>query len=77
MISRKAGKTAFAAAIGILCAIADKENDAEVELVANSRKQAKIAFDITSNFCESCDPKNKIFKRYRDTILVPKTKSKI
>lgn len=77
MISRKAGKTAFASALGILCAIADSENNAEVELVANSRQQAKIAFDITSNFCESCDPKNKIFKRYRDTILIPKTKSKI
>lgn len=77
MISRKAGKTAFASALGILCAIADKENNAEVELVANSRQQAKIAFDITSNFCESCDPSNKIFKRYRDSILIPKTKSKI
>lgn len=77
MISRKAGKTAFAAALGILCAIADKENNAEIELVANSRQQAKIAFDITSNFCESVDAKNKIFQRYRDTILIPKTKSKI
>lgn len=77
MISRKAGKTAFAAAIAILCAIADKENNAEVELVANSRQQAKIAFDITSNFCESCDKRNKIFKRYRDSILIPQTKSKI
>lgn len=77
MISRKAGKTAFASALGILCAIADKENNAEVELVANSRQQAKIAFDITSNFCESCDKNNKIFKRYRDSILIPKTKSKI
>jgi len=77
MISRKAGKTAFASALGILCAIADKEANAEIELVANSRQQAKIAFDITSNFCESCDTKNKIFKRYRDSIIIPKTKSKI
>lgn len=77
MISRKAGKTAFAAALGILCAIADKENGSEVELVANSRQQAKIAFDITSNFCESVDKKKRIFKRYRDSILIPKTKSKI
>lgn len=77
MISRKAGKTAFAAALGILCAIADKENGSEVELVANSRQQAKIAFDITSNFCESVDKKKRIFNRYRDSILIPKTKSKI
>lgn len=43
MLSRKQGKTALAAAIGILCAIADNENGAEVDLVANSRQQAKIA----------------------------------
>lgn len=77
MMSRKGGKTAFASALAILCAIADKEANAEIELVANSRQQAKIAFDITSNFCESCDTKNKIFKRFRDSILIPKTKSKI
>lgn len=69
--------TAFAAAIGICCAIADKENGAEVELVANSRQQAHIAFDITKNFVESVDPKKKIFKRYRDNIMIPTSKSKI
>lgn len=77
LISRKAGKTAFAAALGILCAIADGEHSAEVELVANSRHQAHIAFEMTSNFCESVDKSNKIFKRYRDSILIPRTKSKI
>lgn len=76
-IARKAGKTAFASALGILCAIADEENGAEVELVANSRQQAHICFEMSSNFCESVDHKAKIFKRYRDTILIPRTKSKI
>jgi phage terminase large subunit-like protein len=38
MISRKAGKTAFAAAIAICCAIKDNEPNAEIELVANSRQ---------------------------------------
>lgn len=69
--------TSFAAAIGILCTIADKEANAEVELVANSRQQAHIAFDDTKYFIDSIDPKKKIFKRYRDNLLVPKTKSKI
>lgn len=77
MLSRKSGKTAFASAIGICCAIADKESGAEVELVANSRQQAHIAFDITKNFVESVDPKKKIFKRYRDNIMIPSSKSKI
>ena len=67
--------TATAAAIGILCAIADNEPGAEIDLVANSRHQAKIAFTQSSNFCESVDKDKKIFKRYRDTINIPKTKS--
>lgn len=67
--------TATAAAIGILCAIADNEPGAEIDLVANSRHQAKIAFKQSSNFCESVDKDKKIFKRYRDTINMPKTKS--
>ena len=67
--------TATAAAIGILCAIADNEPGAEIDLVANSRHQAKIAFKQSSNFCESVDRDKKIFKRYRDTINIPKTKS--
>ena len=75
MVSRKGGKTATAAAIGILCAIADNEPGAEIDLVANSRHQAKIAFKQSSNFCESVDKNKKIFKRYRDTINIPKTKS--
>lgn len=77
MISRKNGKTAFASALGIACAIADKENGAEIELVANSRQQAHIAFDMTSHFTTSVDPNKRIFKRYRDEIKIPVTKSKI
>lgn len=77
MLSRKQGKTALASAIGILCAIADGEGNAEVDILANSRQQAKIAFDMTSNFCESVDSRSKLFKRYRDSVLIPSTKSKI
>ena len=77
MISRKAGKTAFAAAIGILCSLDKDDNGAEVDLVANSRQQAHIAFEHTSKFCESVDPRKKVFKRYRDTIKVPQTSSTI
>lgn len=77
MLSRKSGKTAFASAIGICCMIADKEANAEIELVANSRQQAHIAFDITKNFIDSVDRKGKLFKKYRDSIIEPKSKSKI
>ena len=77
MISRKAGKTAFAAALCLCCAIADKENNAEIELVANSRQQANIAFQMCYNFAESLDPNKKSIRRKRSVIEVPKTKSSI
>lgn len=77
MISRKAGKTAFAAALGLCCAIADGENNAEIELVANSRQQANICFQMCNNFAESLDPKKKFIRRKRSVLEIPKTKSTV
>ena len=74
-LARKQGKTALAAAIALYMLIADGENGSEVEVVANSAKQAKICFDIASNFLSSIDKKGKYFKRYRDKIKFDKTKS--
>ena len=74
-LARKQGKTALAAAIALYMLIADGENGSEVEMVANSAKQAKICFDISSNFLQSIDKKGKYFKRYRDRIKFDKTKS--
>ena len=77
MLARKNGKSSVASAIGIVCAIADNEPGAEIEIVANSRQQAKITYKLTSNYCESADKNNKIFQRYRDSVIIPKTKSTI
>lgn len=77
MMARKSGKSSFASALGILGAIADNEPGAEIEIVANSRQQAKIDFDMTSEYCASLDPGKRLFKRYRDSVIVPATKSKI
>ena len=74
-LARKQGKTALAAAICLYMLIADGESGAEVELVANSAKQAKICFQMASNYLSTIDPKGKFFKRYRDTIKFDKTKS--
>lgn len=74
-LARKQGKTALAAAICLYMLIADGENGSEVELVANSRKQAKICFDMSSNFLQTIDKKGKYFKRYRDNIKFDTTKS--
>jgi phage terminase large subunit-like protein len=55
--------------------VADGEHGSEVEMVANSAKQAKICFDMSSNFLQSVDRKGKYFKRYRDKIKFDYTKS--
>lgn len=74
-LARKNGKTALMAAICLYMLIADGENGSEVELVANSAKQAKIAFTMCSSFLQSIDRKGKYFKRYRDSIKFDTTKS--
>ena len=75
IISRKNGKTALASSIAIIGSL--ESDGAEVDLIANSRQQATIAFEMCKNFSNSADPKNSIFKRYRDSIKVPKKKSVI
>ena len=74
-LARKSGKTALMAAICLYMLVADGENGSEVELVANSAKQAKIAFDMCSKFLGSVDKKDKYFKRYRDSIKFDKMSS--
>ena len=74
-LARKNGKSAFIAAICLYLLIADGENGSEVEMVANSAKQAKICFTMSSNYLSSIDKKGKYFKRYRDSIKFDKTKS--
>lgn len=66
-MARKQGKTALAAAISLYCLVADNEANAEIELVANSSKQAGICFSMCKNFSESIDT-GKYFKKYRDSL---------
>lgn len=71
-ISRKNGKTAFAAGLGLYHLIADDEMDAEVDLAANSKEQAKIAFKFCSQFAKGIDPKGKDLVSYRDKVKFEK-----
>lgn len=71
-IARKNGKTAFAAGMCLYHLIADGEMDAEVELAANSKEQAKIAFKFCSNFSREMDPSGRILIPYRDKVQYPK-----
>lgn len=76
-VSRKQGKTALAAALCLYYLIADGEDGAEVLLAANSKEQAKIAFDMCSKFTKGLDPKGKYLTAYRADILFEQTKSKL
>lgn len=67
-ISRKNGKTAFAAGLSLYHLIADGEMDAEVDLAANSKEQAKIAFKFCSLFAKGIDPKGKYLISFRDKV---------
>lgn len=77
MLSRKCGKTFFAAALMLAIIMTDKEQGAEGYMIANTSQQAGICFDHCKNQCSSIDPKGKIFSRYRSEIRIPLLKSKI
>lgn len=76
-ISRKNGKTSFASAIALACMCKDDEMGCEINLVANSKKQAQIAYEDCSNYAKSLDRKQKYLRVYRDSIKFPKTNSKL
>lgn len=76
-VARKNGKTALVAALCLYHLIADHEANAQVILSATSAKQAKICFDMCSNFLKPLDKKGKYFKRFRDTIKFDATTSSL
>lgn len=74
-MARKNGKSAFAAALCLYHLVADGEMDAEVDLAANSKEQAKISFRMCSTFSKGIDPKAKNLVAYRDKITFEKALS--
>ena len=71
-IARKNGKTAYASGLSLYHLVADDEMDAEVDLAANSKEQAKIAFKFCSQFAKGIDPKGKDLIPYRDKVRYDK-----
>ena len=69
-MSRKQGKTALVAALSLYYLVADGEDGAEIDLAANSKEQAKIAFKQARTFAKSIDPEQKVLRAYRDTITL-------
>ena len=76
-LARKGGKTAFVAALALYALSADGEGGAEVLLAANSKEQAKIAFNIASNFVKKVDIKGKYYKPYRNEVKFDLSNSKM
>lgn len=76
-MARKQGKTAFAAGLALYCAFADGEPGAEVDLAANSKEQAKIAYEFCDAYASQLDPRSSVLARFRDRINDKKTKSKL
>lgn len=74
-LARKSGKTALASALALYHLVGDGENDGQVIFAANSAAQAQLAFKMTSDYVSYLDTKGKYFKRYRDSIKFPLTKS--
>lgn len=74
-LGRKNGKSAFASGLCLYHLVGDGEMDAEVDLAANSKKQAGISFRMCSNFVKGIDPKGKYLSSYRDKITFEKALS--
>lgn len=67
-VSRKSGKTALAALFCLWFLIGDGESGAEVDLAANSRQQAQIAYEFCTNYAKQLDPSGKELKCLRTGI---------
>lgn len=76
-ISRKSGKTAFAALFCLWFLLFDKEGAPEVDLSANSLEQAKVAYEFVENFAKQLDPKQKDLKVYRKKVFCDANGGKI
>lgn len=77
-VSRKNGKTAFAAGLCLYHLAGDGVQGAEVDLAANSREQANIAFDFAATYARQLNTKNiRHFKTLRKEIHFGLTNSKM
>lgn len=74
-MARKQGKSSLIAALGLYFLICDNEASAEVDVLATSRDQARILFDMCQNYAKSIDPKQEALKLYRNYIKMPSTNS--
>ena len=77
MMARQTGKSYIAAAIALAIALDPSLPSPSVDYLANSAKQAAIAFGHCKDQSSSLDPKGKIFSRFRSEIRIPATGASI
>lgn len=66
--SRKQGKSSIIAALALYHLIADGEASPSVACLASTRDQARLIFEMITNYAKSIDPKSKYLKYYRNYI---------
>lgn len=68
LVSRKAGKDAFIAALSLYMLIVDGEASPQIACLANTREQARILFEYIDKFSKGLDKKEKFLKHFRNYI---------
>lgn len=74
-LPRKSGKSQMCAALGLFCLFMDDEPGAEVIVAAGDRSQASILHTAAKHLLESCPALARRANVYRNSIVVPETKS--
>ena len=73
--ARKQGKSMFVAALSLYALIGEKEAGAEIDIVANSRQQAHILFDMCKSLSKRMDRKGKYLHSTLNRVKFEKTDS--
>ncbi len=76
-VARKNGKTFLSAALCLYFLIADGESGAEVDLAANCKEQAKIAFRYCTTLSKQLDETGRVLKRRGSEITYMANESKL
>ena len=66
--ARKQGKSSIIAALALYHMIADGEAGPSVACLASTRDQARLIFEMITNYAKSIDPKSQYLKYYRNYI---------
>lgn len=75
--ARKQGKSMFLAALSLYALIGEKELGSETYIVANSKGQARILFDMCKSVSKRMDPKRRHLKSNLNRVTFSKTDSYI